>query len=160
MLSARCSAYINPEHAALISKQSAFVLPSAACTSHAHEGKFLSGVDVAHIIRSISLASVADISKAFFAASVANILKLSFSSQTYLYSIPVLDLIHSSEVSTILLKSIFDNLFPGSCEPIPVRTIPIIPPKKSAFIFIRYHCDHFGGRIFIKYFDTQTILFT
>ena len=97
---------MNPEHAALISKAIAFFAPISFCTRQATEGVNISGVIVATTIKSISSPLSFDLWSAIFAA-LMEIWDVSSPSEILLSFIPVLEVIHSSLVSTILDKSSF-----------------------------------------------------
>ena len=98
------SAKTNPAHTAWRSNAGQEA-PSRSCSIVAVAGKILSGVVVARIIRSISEALIPAISRAFLLASKAKSQVLS--SVTILLSlIPVLEVIHSSEVSRVCSRSL------------------------------------------------------
>ena len=94
----------KPEHAALMSNATAFDAPSSRCSSQESVGSTLSAESVAARIISKSFGSTFASSNAPFAAFAARLTRVS-STAKCLEPIPVRLLIHSSEVSIILLKS-------------------------------------------------------
>ena len=98
--------FIKPEQAALISNATALPAPRFFCTSHASPGRCLSADTVAAIMISTSSAVIPALFNAFKDASVDIPVVVSLTHKC-LASIPVLDRIHSSEVSTIWLRSSF-----------------------------------------------------
>jgi hypothetical protein len=84
------------------------------CTMHAVEGKLISGVMVATIIKSISSAFRPASSRALLAAIVLKS-EVACSSLTILLSrIPVREVIHSSDVLTIFSRSWLVMTFSGT----------------------------------------------
>ena len=102
------SAYKKPEQAAIKSYAKQFVAPTLSAMMHAVEGNIISGVAVAQIIKSISSAPVFVFCNNPFIAS-APISEDPFPSpfRILLCLIPVLLVIHSSLVSTIVSNSLF-----------------------------------------------------
>ena len=92
------------------------------CTKDAVEGKTISGVMVATIIMSSSLASRFASDRALLAASVAKNAVVSSSVVTCRVLIPVRVVIHSSEVSTNFDMSWFVSILAGAKAPLPVIT--------------------------------------
>ena len=88
-----------------MSKHTAFMAPSFFCTKQAVDGKNMSGVTVATMIRSISSAFTPAASMAFNAALVAMSLVASSSAAMWRSLMPVRVVIHSSDVSTNLDRS-------------------------------------------------------
>ncbi len=99
---------------------------SPGCASHATspllQSKDCSAALPATAFRSVCNVSAAD-SIAHFAASTARLTPVS-SSQILRSRIPVRVRIHSSSVSTILLRSSFVNIFFGTARPVPTILIP------------------------------------
>ena len=100
--------YKNPEQAAIKSYAKQFVAPTLSAIIHAVEGNIISGVAVAQIIKSIFSAAVFVFFNNPFTASAPiseDPFPLPFS--ILLSLIPVLLVIHSSLVSTIVSNSLF-----------------------------------------------------
>ena len=112
------SANKNPLQAAPKSKPNAFLAPTLSPIKLAVEGKGISGVTVAQIMQSISKGS-----KFFFriissiASEAISELALPGSRKILRSEIPVLDLIHSSLVSTIFSRSKLVSLVSGTYPP-------------------------------------------
>ena len=107
-------AKINPLQAARISKPKAFLSPHLAAVRLAVEGKNMSGVTVAHIIMSISSGSVLVFSnRSFTAFSVMYDVPSPSPFRIRRVLMPTLVIIHSSEVSTILLSSKLSSIYSG-----------------------------------------------
>src|SRR5205823_4479043 len=97
-LSAMESAYREPAHAALTSKQTAFFAPIFACTSAAAEGNGMSGVTVPTTIMSSSAGAIPAISSALCEAAVAMSLVASSGAAMRRAPIPVRSRIQASLV--------------------------------------------------------------
>ena len=92
--------------------------PVAAWTLHAVLGIFPSGVNVATIIKSISSGEIWESLIAFIAALIDNVAVVSLF-EILRSEMPVLSVIHSSLVSTMVLKYLFVTIFAGTAEPVP-----------------------------------------
>ncbi len=112
-----CSAYGNPEQAADRSNPHAPFAPSLSCTRQAVAGKNISGVTVATIITSSSLASIPRLARHFFAASTERSLVATPASTMCRSRIPVRSVIHWSFVATIFSRSAFVNNRGGTYVP-------------------------------------------
>mmetsp|Transcript_8354 Transcript_8354/g.20749 ORF Transcript_8354/g.20749 Transcript_8354/m.20749 type:complete len:305 (-) Transcript_8354:246-1160(-) len=113
----------NPLHAAVTSNASAPFAPIAACTVQA-DPKMSSGEEVASSIRSKSSALMPAISNAFFDASAAKLVRLSSPLMTCRLPMPVRERIHSSFVSTSLLRSSLVRYCVGTAIPTPAILAP------------------------------------
>src|SRR5664280_3341131 len=116
---ATCIAYRNPEHAAAMSKHVAFLMPSAGWMIADVAGIGCSTVAVASTSSSISSGSTPASAIARLPASTAIVATLSPSLTTWRSRMPVRETIHSSEVSTILSKSLLVKIFSGRQVPKP-----------------------------------------
>src|SRR6266581_7885727 len=110
---------MNPEQAASTSKAAARLAPSFCCTRQEVEGNGMSGVMVAVIIKSICAAVTLAICIALVAACVAKSEVNSSLAASRRSWIPVRDVIHSSEVSTIFSRSALVRILAGTYEPTP-----------------------------------------
>ncbi len=122
----------KPAHAALTSKAVAFLAPSAFCTRHATDGKLLSGLIVATMIRSSFAGSKSADFNACFAAFVAKWLLRSPLAAMRRSLIPVRVVIHSSLVSTIFSRSKLVKTFSGT--KLPTEMIPTFFIPHSKFL--------------------------
>src|SRR6266571_248070 len=113
---------MNPEQPAARSKAAAPAAPRLLWTMQAVAGIGMSGVTVAHTIRSMSEADMRADSSASCAARVANCDMYSSARAMRRSRIPVRDLIQSSEVSTIFSRSALVSTRDGSAEPVPRMT--------------------------------------
>ena len=112
----------NPAQTAWTSK-AAHLIPIFFWTRVAVEGKVLSGVVVATIIKFISFLSIVEFAIAFRAAYEAKSEVVScFDTKCRLF-IPDLLYIHSSEVSTNFERSSFEYILLGRYEPTLVKSI-------------------------------------
>jgi hypothetical protein len=96
------------------------VAPIFCCTRQAVEGNGMSGVMVATMTRSICSAVTPAIFIARWAALAARSEVNSSFAAMRRSLMPVRDVIHSSEVSTIFSRSAFVRIFSGTYEPTPV----------------------------------------
>ena len=114
-------ANMKPLHAASMSKPKAFFSPHLAAVRFAVDGKNISGVTVAQIIISTSSGSVLVFSRRSFTALSAmyDVPKPSPFNMRLVF-MPTLVIIHSSEVSTILLSSKLSSTYSGRYAPTPV----------------------------------------
>src|SRR5437667_8211300 len=119
---------MKPEHPAARSKAAAPVAPRLFWTMQAVAGIGMSGVTVAQMIRSTCEAGRAAAWSAASAARVANCDMYSSSCAMRRSRIPVREMIHSSEVSTILSRSAFVSTRAGREEPVP-RIIARLSPR-------------------------------
>ena len=103
----------KPEHAAFISKQAAFFAPILSWIMQEVAGNAMSGVMVAVMIRSMSSGVSPASLIASLAASTPRSLVATSLEAMRLSLIPVREVIHSSEVSTIFARSLFVNFFGG-----------------------------------------------
>ena len=101
-----------------MSKQTALLAPILRWTCAAVLGNNVSGVTVATIIKSKSFAPILHVFNALLTAIEAISEVVSSLDAILLSIIPVLDCIHSSEVSTIFVISKFVNTFFGTYEPV------------------------------------------
>src|SRR3954451_442560 len=115
---------MKPLQAADMSKAGVLFRPSDAATKQAVEGKTISGVIVATMIRSSSEAAMPAESSALRAAAVASDAVVSPSPAMRRSLIPVRWTIHSSLVSTIFDRSSLVSRFSGRALPVPVRMAP------------------------------------
>src|SRR5579872_488835 len=102
---ATCIEYKNAEQAAEMSNPHAPFAPSLSCTTHAVEGKNMSGVTVPTMMVSMSVGASPRCARAFRAASVARSLVATPLSTICRSRIPTRVMIHSLLVSTILSRS-------------------------------------------------------
>src|SRR6266850_4315900 len=119
---------MKPEHPAARSKAAAPVAPRLFWTMQAVAGIGMSGVTVAQMIRSTSEAGRPAAWSAASAARVANCDMYSSSCAMRRSRIPVREMIHSSEVSTILSRSAFVRTRAGRDEPVP-RIMARLSPR-------------------------------
>ena len=98
-------AYKNPEQAAEISNPKAFLAPILCWIRAAVDGKNISGVIVATMIRSISSGSILKRLRISLKAAVAISEEASPFAAIWRSTIPVRLRIHSSDVSTIFSRS-------------------------------------------------------
>src|SRR5512136_1966881 len=123
---AMCIPKRNPEQAAAMSKQVAFFTPSAGWMIVAVDGIGCSTVAVARIISSISSGVTPASAMARFPASIARVDTLSSGPTTWRSRIPVRDMIHSSDVSTMRSKSLLVRTFSGKQVPRPaIRAVSV-----------------------------------
>src|ERR1051325_7452348 len=136
---------MNPEHAASRSKAAAFRAPIFCCTRHAVEGNGMSGVMVATRMGS----SCSPVTPAIFIARCAAFVaksEVNSSAEASRRSLmPVREVIHSSDVSTIFSRSKFVNTFAGKYEPTPAMETE--RPLKSCWArgFLNLGDDEVGG---------------
>ena len=116
----------KPLQAAVRSNPMALEQPRFSAMEVASPNKS-SDEEVAHITKSISAGSIPDISNACCPASLANDLMLSSCCKTCRLEIPVLDLIHSSDVSTTFSKSSLLMTVAGAADPMPIGRHPREP---------------------------------
>src|SRR2546425_961604 len=119
---------MKPEHPAARSKAAAPAAPRLSWTMQAVAGIGMSGVTVAQMIRSTWEATRPADWSAASAARVANCDMYSSSFAMRRSRMPVRDVIHSSDVSTILSRSAFVRTRAGRDEPVP-RMIARLSPR-------------------------------
>src|SRR5215469_16885530 len=112
-----CNAYGNPEQAAERSNPQAPFAPILSCTRQAVAGNIMSGVTVATMITSTSLAAMPRFFRQHFAASTARSLVATPLSTRCRSRIPVRSTIHLSFVSTIFSRSAFVSSRGGTYVP-------------------------------------------
>src|SRR5205814_9954278 len=110
---------MKPEQAASKSNAAARRAPIFRCTRQAVEGKGMSGVIVATMMRSICSAVTAAFFSARKAAAAARSEVNSSLAASRRSFIPVREVIHSSEVSTIFSRSALVRILAGTYEPTP-----------------------------------------
>ncbi len=115
---------MKPEHTAWTSNAGQPNAPSLRCTMLAVDGKIMSGVDVATMIRSMSAAVRPAASSARRAAAVARSLAWTSSATKWRARMPVRSTIQSSDVSTpraasISTRSALVRRRGGSSLPVP-----------------------------------------
>src|SRR5512133_1897612 len=136
-LSAMERPYTKPEHAAEISKTAALTAPISCWTIQEVAGKGKSGVTVPRTIISSSVASMPAMSRARREASTAKVEVNSPSTAIRRCLIPVLDVIHSSLVSTIRSRSRLVRIFSGKAEPVPViLALSTLSPLRYSLNFL------------------------
>ncbi|OPY05938.1 MAG: hypothetical protein A4E61_00129 [Syntrophorhabdus sp. PtaB.Bin184] len=122
-LSATWRAKRKPEHAAVTSKETAFVQPSFASSQFDPAGQWVSGVMVARTIRSMSEAVTPATSIALSQATLHRS-DVVWSFSAILRSlIPVRVNIHSSDVSRNFSISKFVMMCSGTYEPVPTMAV-------------------------------------
>src|SRR5581483_4708075 len=117
---------MKPEHTAWTSKAAPRLIPSRACTMVATEGKVSSGVVVATITMSSSLASMPASSSAARPAARAKSDVFSVSFTTRRSRMPVRSRIQASEVSTRLARSSLVSTVCGRWAPQPITRLRIM----------------------------------
>ncbi len=105
--------YMNPEHAAVMSKAAALLAPMRFWTRQAVDGKGMSEVAVAMRMMSRSSGVMPASASARFVASMARSLVACSGFAIRRSLIPVRETIHSSEVSSIRSKSAFVSTTSG-----------------------------------------------
>src|SRR2546428_2134170 len=141
---------MNPEQPAARSKAAAPTAPRLSWTMQEVAGIGMSGVTVAQTIRSMSDADMPAAVKASCAARVANCDMYSSSRAMRRSRIPVREVIHSSEVSTIFSRSALVSTWDGRDDPVPRMTarlsLRVIEPLRRHIGSARNRRSQGGGR--------------
>mmetsp|Transcript_13503 Transcript_13503/g.36060 ORF Transcript_13503/g.36060 Transcript_13503/m.36060 type:complete len:359 (-) Transcript_13503:100-1176(-) len=122
----------KPEHAAVKSKPTADVAPMAAAT-WAASPKRSSGLEVARMTRSTSSAATPALSRASLALAMERSEMAAPWAKRWRLRMPVRLLIHSSDVSTKLSRSLLLTTASGAADPMPaMRTAKLERPGTAA----------------------------